>query len=97
MHNSLLRTFAGHSIACTLTPAEHLRAWFTPERRKLISARAVDVLAGRPIGTFHRFLTGVPHVTLGRTGLTVYYPILRLIGYVPPSDTPQEVNDAPAG
>ena len=97
MHNPLIRTFAGQSFACTLTPAEHLRAWFTPDRRKLISARAVDVLAGRPIGTFHRFLTGVPHVTLGRTGLSVYYPVLALIGYVPPNDTQEVPNVAPAG
>lgn len=72
--------------ATTLTPAEHLRAWFTPERRKLISARSLDELAGRPPDMLSRFLAGTKHYTLSRgKGVTVYYPFLALLGYAPPA------------
>ena len=67
-----------------VTPSEHLLAWFTPARRKLISTRALDAEAGAPLGTFSRFLKGERHVTFRRSGLARYYPALQLLGYVPP-------------
>jgi hypothetical protein len=68
--------------------SEHLRVWFTPQRRFIISCAALDRLAGRPIGTLSRFLDREKHVTLTYgTGLADYYPFLALLGYQPPKDT----------
>lgn len=80
-----------HNGSPSLTPAEHLRAWFTsqPLRKQLISARALDVLSGRPLGTFSRFLAGEKYVTFERAGVAAYYPFLALLGYQPPTDTPE--------
>jgi hypothetical protein len=82
-----------------VTAAEHLRAWFLadPRRLRLISARAVDQLAGRPLGTFSRFLAGGKYMTLERVGVAAYYPVLACVGYVPPSDSSDVVNVPPAG
>lgn len=66
-----------------MSAAEHLRAWFTPERRELISTRAVDRLAGRPVGTLARFLAGEKYMTFEKIDISVYYPTLSLVGYVP--------------
>ncbi|RYE91499.1 MAG: hypothetical protein EOO37_00020 [Cytophagaceae bacterium] len=79
-----------------MTPAEHLRAWFhaDPRRRLLISARAVDELAGRPLGTFSRFLSGEKYMTFERTGVAHYYPVLAAVGYVPPDDTTEVTKTA---
>lgn len=71
--------------------AEHLRAWFTPERRKLINASELDRLAGRPVGLFARFLARQPNVVLTRgNGLADYYPFLALLGYEPPTPLASE-------
>lgn len=70
-----------------MTPAEHLRAWFTPARTQMISSRAVDILCGRPPGTLSRFLNREKYMTFERIDVSVYYPVLALVGYVPPSDT----------
>lgn len=71
--------------------AEHLRAWFTPERRSLISSSALDKLAGRPVGMFSRFLARQPHIVLSRgNGLSDYYPWLALLGYQPPLPLPAQ-------
>lgn len=70
------------------TPAEHLKLWFTPIRRELISARKLDKLAGRPLGTFSRFLAGQRYFTFTRASLEPYYPFLREVGYKPPGDPP---------
>ena len=64
--------------------ADHLREWFTPVRRALISSRALDKMAGRPLGTFSRFLAGEPHYTLERGAYNDYLPFLALLGYQPP-------------
>lgn len=70
-----------------VTPSDHLRAWFTPARRKLISSRALDELANRYPGTFSRFLAGEASYVLTRgNGLKDYYPVLRLLGYHPPKE-----------
>jgi hypothetical protein len=61
-----------------------LRTWFTPLRRALISRRAVDLLSGRPIGVLNRYLNGEPNLTFKILGLEVYYPVLQLVGFVPP-------------
>jgi hypothetical protein len=82
-----------------LTAAQHLRAWFLsePRRMRLISARALDELSGRPLGTFSRFLQGEKYVNFERAGVAEYYPCLRLLGYQPPTDTGEALNVAPAG
>lgn len=67
-----------------VTPAQHLLAWFTPERRKLINSSALDRQAKRPIGNFSRFLAAGTRITFEHTDLTCYYPVLQLIGYLPP-------------
>jgi hypothetical protein len=97
--NKRISDFCGLSSFETVTPAEHLRAWFhaDPRRLRLISARAVDLLAGRPVGTFSRFLSGEKYMTFERTGVAHYYAVLAAVGYVPPIDvtnglkTPPEV------
>jgi len=66
-----------------VSAAEHLRAWFTPARRELISTRAVDRLAGRPVGTLARFLAGEKYMTFEKIDISLYYPTLALVGYVP--------------
>ena len=73
-------------------PADHLRSWFTPDRRKLISSRSLDLLAGRPLGTLSRFLSKQKRFTFSRSGLSHYYPFLALLGYQPPSDTLEPLN-----
>jgi hypothetical protein len=82
-----------------VTPAEHLRAWFhaDPRRLRLISARAVDELAGRPLGTFSRFLAGGKYMTFERAGVAAYYPVLAAVGYVPPVGALTEPITPPAG
>jgi hypothetical protein len=69
----------------TENAAQHLLAWFTEERKKLISSRALDTYAGRPVGTFSRFLARQPGFTFTRTSLRPYYPFLKLLGYEPPT------------
>jgi hypothetical protein len=69
-----------------LTPAQHLLAWFTPARRQLINSSGVDRLAKRPMGRFSRFLAGEESATFERTDLKPYYPVLQLVGYLPPGD-----------
>ena len=71
------------------TPSQHLKEWFTPVRRKLISSRALDALAERPLGTFSRFLAGQDKMTLERSGLGAYYPFLAEVGYTPPEPEPE--------
>jgi hypothetical protein len=66
-----------------MDPQTHLLEWFTPVRRRLISARALDELAGRPLGTFSRFLAGQHGFTFTRARLDVYYPFLAEVGYTP--------------
>ena len=66
-----------------MTAAEHLRAWFTPERRELISLRAVDLAANRPLGTLARFLNSGQYMTFEKIDVSVYYPPLGLLGYMP--------------
>lgn len=61
-----------------------LRRWFTPLRRQLISRRAVDLLSNRPIGVLSRYLNAEPHITFKISGIAHYYPVLKLVGYVPP-------------
>lgn len=69
-----------------MTPAQHLLDWFTPERRKLINALAIDRYAQRPLGSFSRYLKKKKRTTFERAGVKDYYPVLRLIGYLPPPD-----------
>jgi hypothetical protein len=72
-----------------LTAAEtstDLREWFTPLRRELISRRAVDRLAGRPLGVLNRYLHGEAHITFKIVGITGYYQTLSLLGFVPPDE-----------
>lgn len=102
LHKSLnkrVSDFCGLPSDESVTPAEHLRAWFLadPRRLRLISSRAVDELAGRPLGTFSRFLSGEKYMTFERTGVSHYYPTLAAVGYVPPSDTSEGPNGEPAG
>jgi hypothetical protein len=92
MHNSQHRTFGGQFHFTAVDRAEHfyrldhLRQWFTPERRRLISARAIDELAGYEVKvSFWRFLKGQPNVTFRITGLERYYAVLSLVGYQPPT------------
>jgi hypothetical protein len=92
MHNSQLWTFGGSFPFPAVDRAEHfyrldhLRQWFTPERRRLISARAIDELAGYEVKvSFWRFLKGHPNVTFRITGLERYYAVLSLLGYSPPT------------
>jgi hypothetical protein len=74
---------------CAMSPHDHLRTWFTEERRKLIRSSELDRQAGRPVGTFSRFLAGSPTVPLTYSpGLTSYYPALALLGYQPPTPPP---------
>jgi hypothetical protein len=93
MHNFEPRTFGGLFPIAAVDRAEHffrldhLRQWFTPERRRLISARAIDELAGYEVKvSFWRFLKGHPNVTFRITGLERYYAVLSLVGYQPPTD-----------
>lgn len=70
----------------TLRPAvQHLLNWFTPIRRELISAQALDRLAKRPLGTFSRFLAGQQSVNFSRASIEPYYPYLKELGYEPPT------------
>jgi hypothetical protein len=41
------------------------------------------------LGTFSRFLAGEKYMTFERAGVSHYYACLRLLGYVPPTDTPE--------
>lgn len=67
--------------------ATHLLEWFTPHRKLLISSRALDSLAGRPLGTFSRFLAGQKGFTFTRAKISAYYPFLKELGYLPPDLT----------
>lgn len=90
LHNTLNKRFSdfcGLPFTETVTAAEHLRAWFTDDRRKLISARAVDIMANRPPGTLSRFLAGEKYMTFERADVSQYYPVLRLVGYSPPNSS----------
>ena len=69
-----------------MTPPQHLLAWFTPARRQLIVGSAIDILAHRPRGSFARFLDSDSDTTFERIDLTPYYPVLQLLGYLPPGD-----------
>jgi hypothetical protein len=69
-----------------VTPAQHLLTWATPERRQLLNGLAFDRLANRPRCTFARFLKKEKWVTMEKAGLIEYYPLLRLVGYLPPKD-----------
>lgn len=62
---------------------QHLRAWFTPARRKLIRCSELDRQAHRPTGTFSRFLALDPEVPLTYT-ISHYYSALAALGYQPP-------------
>jgi hypothetical protein len=75
------------SVKTSVVPhsAQHLREWFTPTRRKIISSRALDALAQRPLGTLSRFLSEQEGFTFERSGLASYYPFLALVGYEPPA------------
>lgn len=73
-------------MAPLLTAAgQHLLEWFTPTRKKIISCRALDVLAERPVGTFSRFLAQQRGITFTRASLSPYYPFLKELGYEPPT------------
>ena len=76
----------GLHFPVTVTPAQHLLTWFTPERRLLINALSFDKLASRPYGTLSRFLVRAKYMTLERAGVHEYYPMLRLLGYHPDLD-----------
>ncbi|RYC70721.1 hypothetical protein [Spirosoma sordidisoli] len=41
-----------------MTEAENLKAWFTENRRKLVSVKAVEEMAGVPASTLKHFLDG---------------------------------------
>ncbi len=93
MHNFHCWNFGGSISNAAVDRAEHffrldhLRRWFTPERRRLISARAIDELAGSDVKvSFSRFLKGEPNVTFRIVGLEKYYRVLSLLGYAPPSE-----------
>jgi hypothetical protein len=75
-----------------VNPSYHFHAWLTPARWQLLNGLAFDRLANRPLGTFARFMKGDKGRSMQRTGLQDYYPLLRLVGYLPPSDVwqPQE-------
>ena len=77
--------FYGLLFPLAVTPAQHLLAWFTPELRQLVNYSAVDRLAKKTIGTFSNFLEARNNTTLERAGVTDYYPVLLLLGYLPPS------------
>lgn len=62
---------------------QHLQDWFTLNRKKLIRCSELDRRAGRPIGTFSRFLALDPEVPLTHT-ISTYYPALIELGYFPP-------------
>ena len=68
--------------------ADHLLEWLIPHRIQLISFRRMDALAGRPIGTFSRFVKRQPGFTFTRASLEPYYPFLALLGYQPPTLNP---------
>lgn len=78
--------FCGLPYTEAVTPAQHLLAWFTPERRRLINASAVDRLAKKSVGVFSKFLKGNRYMTFERSGVAAYYPVLHLIGYLPPPE-----------
>ena len=67
--------------------ADHLKAWFTPARRALLSLRAIDLAAGSTPGTLNRFLNGEKYMNFNRVGISRYLAVLALLGYVPHSDT----------
>lgn len=75
-----------------MTPTAHLLTWATPARCKLLNGLAFDRHAGKSPGTFTRFLKRQRTITLERTGVQDYYPLLRLVGYLPPREwwTPGE-------
>ena len=62
-----------------------LRRWFTPIRRRLISRQAIEDLCELSNGVLSRYLNNDPHVTFRYASLARYYPILEMVGYVPPS------------
>jgi hypothetical protein len=68
-----------------VTPTQHIKAWFTPDLRQLVNCSAVDRQANKAIGTFSKFLSGRNNTTLERAGVRDYYPVLLLLGYLPPS------------
>jgi hypothetical protein len=63
-----------------------LRTWFTPLRRELISRRAVDRLSHRPLGVLNRYLNGEPGLTFKIVGIEGYYPVMALLGFIPPEE-----------
>lgn len=70
-----------------LTSAEtssDVRTWFTALRRQLISRRAVDRLSGCPLGVLNRYLNSEKHITFKIKGIQGYYPVLQLLGFLPP-------------
>jgi hypothetical protein len=69
-----------------VTPAQHIKEWFTPELRHLINCSEVDRQAGKNVGTFSKFLGGRHHTTLEFVGVHDYYPVLLLLGYLAPSE-----------
>jgi hypothetical protein len=74
------------AVTSALTPAQHLLAWFTPVRRQLIKCAAVDRLSKRRLGSLARFLAGSEDAKFSRVDLRPYYPVLQLLGYLPPGD-----------
>lgn len=63
-----------------------LRTWFTPLRRELINRSAIEKLSERPLGVLSRYLKHEPHITFKIASLKAYYPVLELIGFIPPGE-----------
>ncbi len=79
-------------FSLAVTSVQHLLQWLTPARRELLNGLGFDRQAGRPPATFSRFLNGDKQVKLTRAGVSQYYPSLRLLGYIPPTDTSERSN-----
>ncbi|RIV20354.1 hypothetical protein DYU11_20090 [Fibrisoma montanum] len=64
-----------------MTESENLKAYFTANRRKLVSVKAVEVMAGVPASTLKHFLDnrrGIPEHHLENI-----VNVLAIIGYQP--------------
>lgn len=56
-----------------------IKAFFTPERKRLISIKEVESMAGLPVGTLAKFLAGKRDLPAKHIDKIV--EVLKLLGY----------------
>lgn len=64
-----------------VSESENLKSWFTENRRKLVSVKAVEEMAGVPLSTLKHFLDnrrGIPEHHLENI-----VNVLSIVGYEP--------------